>query len=38
MATESNLAKTILMHDIVIGLVINILEFELCVEAMASQF
>ena len=29
-------SKTILMHDIVIGLVINILEFELCVGKMAS--
>ena len=29
-------SKTILMHDIVIGLVINILEFGLSVENMAS--
>ena len=30
-------SKTILMHDIVIGLVINILEFGCCVESLASQ-
>ena len=29
-------SKTIAMHDIVIGLVINILEFGLCVDKMAS--
>jgi len=31
-------SKSIAMHDIVIGLVINILEFGLCVEKMVSQF
>jgi len=31
-------SKTILMHDIVIWLVINILEFGLCVNSMVSLF
>jgi insertion element IS1 protein InsB len=31
-------SKTILMHDIVIGLVINILEFGLCVKSLVSLF
>jgi len=31
-------SKSVKMHDLVIGLVINILEFGLCVDALAHQF